>query len=152
MIKLLIVKAMIFLVVVYECDNWTIKKAEHQKLILSTCSAMENSWESLDSKEIKPVNPKVNQYLIFIRRTDAEAEAPILCHLMWRVDSLEKTLMLAKIEGRRRRGQQRVRWLDGITTQWIWVWVNSGNWWRTGKPGMGQCMGSQKDTTELLNN
>ena len=52
---------------------------------------------------------------MFIGRTDAEAEAPILWHLLQRIDSLEKTLMLGKIEGRRRRGRQRVRWLDGIT-------------------------------------
>ena len=52
---------------------------------------------------------------MFIRRTDAEAETPIFGHLMRRVDSLEKTLMLGKIEGRRRRGRQRMRWLDGIT-------------------------------------
>ena len=52
---------------------------------------------------------------MFIGRTDAEAETPILGHMMQRTDSLEKTLMLGKIEGRRRRGQQRMRWLDGIT-------------------------------------
>ena len=52
---------------------------------------------------------------MFTARTDVEAETPILCHLTQRVDSLEKTLMLGKIEGRRRRGQQRMRWLDGIT-------------------------------------
>ena len=52
---------------------------------------------------------------MFIGGTDAEAETPILCHLMRRVDSLEKTLMLGKIKGRRRRGPQRMRWLDGIT-------------------------------------
>ena len=52
---------------------------------------------------------------MFIGRTDVEAETPILCHLMRTADSLEKTLMLGKIEGRRRRGRQRIRWLDGIT-------------------------------------
>ena len=69
----------------------------------------------LDCKEIKPVNPKENQSWIFIGRTDAEAEAPILGHLMRRADSLEKTLMLGKIKSKRRRRQQRMRWLDGIT-------------------------------------
>ena len=65
-----------------------------------------------DSREIRTVHPKGNQSCIFIGRTDAEAEAPIL----WRrADSLEKTPMLGKTEGRRRRGQQRMRWLDGIT-------------------------------------
>ena len=70
----------------------------------------------LDFKEIKPVNPKGNQSWIFIGRTDAEAGTPILFdHLMRRTDSVEKTLMLGKIEGRRRRGWQRMRWLNGIT-------------------------------------
>ena len=67
----------------------------------------------LDCKEIKPVNPKGNQSGLFVGRADAEA--PILWPLMQRSDSLEKTLMLGKIEGRRSRGRQRMRWLDGIT-------------------------------------
>ena len=67
----------------------------------------------LDCKEIKPVNLKGNQSWIFIGRINAEA--PIFGHLMQRADSLEKTLILEKIESRRRRGQQRQRWLDGIT-------------------------------------
>ena len=65
----------------------------------------------MDCKEIQPVHPKVNQSWVFIGRTDVEAETPIL----WPPDSFEKTLMLGKIEGRRSRGQQRMRWLDGIT-------------------------------------
>ena len=72
----------------------------------------------LDCKEVKPVHPKGNQSQIFIRRTDAEAEAPIL----WPPDmksqlvgKKKKTLILGKIEGKGRRGQQRMRWLDGIT-------------------------------------
>ena len=71
----------------------------------------------LDSKKIQPVHPKGNRSWIFIGRTDAEAQyfGQYFGHLMRRTDSLEKTLMLGKIEGRRRRGQQRMRWLDGIT-------------------------------------
>ena len=69
----------------------------------------------MDSKEIKPVNPKGNQSSIFIGRTDVEAEIQSFGHLMRSTDLLEKTLMLVKIEGGRRRGQQRLRWLDGIT-------------------------------------
>ena len=68
---------------------------------------------SLDSK-IKPVTPKGNQSWILIGRTEAEAEAQYFGHLMWRADSLKKTLRLEKIEGRRRREWQRMRWLDGI--------------------------------------
>jgi len=78
---------------------------------------LEKTFESpLDCKEIKPVNPKGNQSWIFIGRTDVEAEAPTYFgHLMQRADSLEKALMLGKIEGRRIRGWQRIRQLDGIT-------------------------------------
>ena len=76
---------------------------------------LEETLESpLDSKEIKPVDPKGNQPWISIGRTVAEVEAPVLCYLMWRADSLEKTLMMVKIEGGRRRGWQRIRWLDSI--------------------------------------
>ena len=63
---------------------------------------------------------------------------------MLRADSFEHILMQGKIEGRRRRGRQRMRWLDGITTQWIWVWVNSGSWWWRGRPGVLRFMGSQR--------
>ena len=63
--------------------------------------------------------------------------------LMWRTDLLEKILMLGKIEGRRRRGQQRMRWWMASLTWWTWVWINSGSWWCTGNPGL-QSMGSQR--------
>ena len=77
---------------------------------------LEKTLESpLYCKEIQPVHPKENQSWLFIGRTDVEAETPILWPPMWRASSLEKTLMLGKIEGGRRRGQQRMRWLDGIT-------------------------------------
>ena len=69
----------------------------------------------LDCREIKPVSSKGNQSWIFFGRTDAEAEAPVLWQPDRTTDSLEKTLMLGKIEGRRKRAQQRMRWLDGIT-------------------------------------
>ena len=69
----------------------------------------------LDCKEIQPVHSKGDQSWVFFGRNDAEAETLVLGHFMLRVDSLEKTLMLGGIGGRRRRGQQRMRWLDGIT-------------------------------------
>ena len=76
---------------------------------------LEKTLESpLDCKEIQPVHPKGDQSWVITGRTDAKAETPILGHLMQRVDSLEKTLMLGGIGGKRRRGQQRTRWLDGI--------------------------------------
>ena len=71
---------------------------------------------------------------------------------MRRADSFEKTLMLGKIEGRRRRGRQRMRWLDGITDSMDMVWVDSGSWWWTGRPGVLQLWGRKElDTTERLN-
>ena len=93
--------------------------AKNTRLWKQPCNAFELwCWRRLESpldcKEIKPVNPKANQSWIFIGRTDAEAETPILWPTMWRTDSLENTLMLGKIEGWRRRGRQRMRWLDGI--------------------------------------
>ena len=76
---------------------------------------LEKTPESpLDCKEIQPVHPK-DQSWVFIGRTDVEAETPNFGHLMRRADSYEKTLLLGKIEGGRRGGRQRIRWLDGIT-------------------------------------
>ena len=105
-----------FPVVMYGCKSWTIKKAECWRI-----DAFELwCWKRLlrvpwTAGEIKPVNSKVNQPWIFTGRTEAEAEAPIL----WPPDVkswlIEKTLMLGKIEGGRRRGPQRMRWFDGIT-------------------------------------
>ena len=66
------------------------------------------------ARRFKPVSPKGNQPWIFTGRTDAEAETPILGHLIQRTNSVEKTLMLGKVEDRRRRGRQRMKWLDGI--------------------------------------
>ena len=112
-----IVKAMVFPVIMYGCYSWTVKKGWAPKNWCLGTVLLEKTLQSpLDSKEIKTVNLKGNQPWIFIGRTDEEAEAPILFdHLMQRADSLVKTLMLGKIEGRRRSGCQRMRWLDSIT-------------------------------------
>ena len=91
-------------------ESWTIKKAECQRI-----DALKTLESPLDCKEIQPVHPKGNQSRIFIGRTDAEAETPIL----WPPDvknyPLEKTLMLGKTESRKRRGWQRIKWLAVIT-------------------------------------
>ena len=113
--KVCTVKAMVLPVVMYSCEldhkeGWVPENWCFQIVVLE-----ETRESPLGCKEIKPVNPKGNQPWIFIGRTDAEAEAPI----HWPPDlkswTLEKTLILGKIEGRRRREQQRMRWLDGIT-------------------------------------
>ena len=89
---------------------------------------LEKTLESaLDCKEIQPVHPKGDQCWMFIGRTDIEAELQYFGHLMRRDDSFEKIQMLGKIEGRRRRGQQRMRWLDGITDSTEMNLVNSGS-------------------------
>ena len=91
------------------------RRLSAKELMLLTVVLEQTPESSLDSKEIKPINPKRSQPIIFIGRTDTEAEAPIVWPPDTRADSLEKTLMLGKIEGRKRRGQQRMRWLNGIT-------------------------------------
>ena len=108
-------------------------------------TVLEKTLESpLDSREIQPVHPKGNQSWIFIGRTDAEAETPILWPPVWRTDSFEKTLMLRRIESGRRRWRQRMRWLAASPTQWMWVCVNSRSWWWTGKPRVLRLMGLQR--------
>ena len=98
----------------------------------------------LDCKEIQPVHPKGDQPWVFIGRTDVETETPIL----WPPDVkdwlIEKDLRVGKIEGGRRSGRQRMRWLNGITNSMAWVWTSSGSLWWTGKPGMLQSMGLQR--------
>ena len=109
-----IVKAIVFPIVMYGCESWTIRRLRTKELMLLNCGAGEHSWESLNSNEIKPVNPKGAQSWVFIGRTGVKLKLQYFGHLMWRGDSFEKTLMLGKIEGRR-RGWQRMRWLEGIT-------------------------------------
>ena len=125
--------------------KWTIRKTEHWRIDAFKLVVLEKTLKSpLDSKEIRAVHPKGNQSWIFVARTDAEAETPILGHLMWRTNSLEKTLMLGGTGGRR-EGDDRVwdGWMASLTRR-TWVWVNSGSWWWTGKPDVLRFMGSQR--------
>ena len=111
--KVRLVKAMVFPVVMYGCESWTVKKAEHRRV-----NAFELwCWRRL--LRVPWTARRSNQYILKEISPGISLEGMMLKlqyfgHLMRRVDSLEKTLMLGKIEGRRRRGQQRMRWLDGI--------------------------------------
>ena len=91
------------------------RKLSAEELMLLNCGVGEDSWESFGLQGDPTVHPKGGQSWVFIGRTDVEAETPILWPPHAKVDSLEKTLMLGGIGGRRRRGWQRTRWLDGIT-------------------------------------
>ena len=97
------VKAMVFPVVMYGCESWTIKKAERRRINAFELWCWRTLESPLDCKEIQPVHPKGDQSWVFIGRTDAEAKLQYLSHLMRRVDSLEKTLMLGGIGGKRKR-------------------------------------------------
>ena len=112
--KVHLVKARVFPVVMYRCESWTIKKAEHQRV--DATMVLETSLENpLDGKEIHPVNPKESQPRFSLEGLMLKLNLCYLGHLMGRANSLEKTLMLEEIEGRRRSGWHRMKWLDGIT-------------------------------------
>ena len=147
-----IVKAMVFPVIMYGCESLDHKEGWELKNWCFQTVVLEKTLESpLDSKEIKPVNPKGNQPWIFIGRTDDEAETPIF----WPPDLKSRLISKDPAHWQRpwcwerlkvgREGDDR-GW-DGwmaSPTQWTWVWVGSRSWWRTGKPGVLQSMGLQR--------
>ena len=120
--KVHLVKAMVFPVVMYGCESWTVKKAEHRKI-----DALE-LWYWRRLLKVPWTARRSNQSILkeisleyLLEGLMLKLKLQYFHHLMRRADSLEKTLMLVKIEGRRRRGQQRMRWLDGITD-----WMDMG--------------------------
>ena len=144
--KVHLVKAMVFPVGIYICESWTIKKAEHQRTgvfeLWCWRRLLRVPWTAKRSNQsiLNEISPGCS-----LERMMLKPKLQFFGHLMRRVDSLEKTLMLRGIGGRRRRGRQRMRWLDSIRrwdgwvaspTQWTRVWVNSGSWWWTGRPGV----------------
>ena len=114
--KVCLVKAMVFPVVMYGCESWTVKKAEHQRIdafeLWCWRRLLRVPWTARrpNQSNLKEISPGC-----YLEGLVLKLKFQYFGHLMWRVDSLEKTLMLGGIWGRRRRGQQRMRWLDGIT-------------------------------------
>ena len=132
------------LFMVYE-ESWTIKKTEHWRIDVFELWCWRRlliaPWAARRSNQsiLKEINPEYSLWELMLK-----LKLQYFGHLMWRADSFDKTLMLGKIEGRRRRERERMRWLDGITDSMDIVWVNSGSWWWTGRPCLLQSMGSQR--------
>ena len=111
-----LVKAMVFPVVMYECESWTIKKAEHQRIdafeLWCWRRLLRVPWPARRSNQsiLKKISPECSLEGLMLK-----LKRQYFGHLMQRADSLEKTLILGKMEGRRSRRRQRIRWLDGIT-------------------------------------
>ena len=139
--KVRLVKAMVFLVVMYV---W--RKLSAEELMLLNCGVGEDSWEPLDCKEIRPVHPKGNQSWVFTGRTDVEAETPVL----WPPDAKSWSFQMKRPwcwERLKAGGEEDDRGWDSwmaSPTQWTRVWVDSGSWWWTGRPGVLWFMGSQR--------
>ena len=143
--KFHIVRAIVYPVVMYGCESWTIKKVECWRIdafeLWCWRRLLRVPWmaKRFNQSILKEISPEYSLEALMLK-----LKLQYFGHLMWRTDSLKKTLLLGKIEGGRRRGWQRMGWLDGITTWWTWVWVNSGSWWGTGKPDVLRSMGSQR--------
>ena len=128
-IKVCLVKAMVFPVVMYGCESWTKNKAECQRIDAFKMQCWRRllrvPWTARRSNQSiqREISPGCSLEGLMLK-----LKLQYFGHLMQTADSLEKTLMLGGIEGRRRRGRQRMRWVDGITNLMDMVWANSRNW------------------------
>ena len=130
--------------VMYGCGSWTVKKADHRRIdAFELCCwrrLLRVPWTARRSNQsiLKEISPGCSLEGLMLK-----LKLQYFGHHMQRADSLEKSLMLGGIGGRR-RGQQRMRWLDGITDLMDMIWVNSRSWWWTGMPGVLRFMASQR--------
>ena len=129
----------------YGCESWTVKKAECRRIdafeLWCWRRLLRVPWTAKTSNQsiLKEIS---SEYSLEVQMLKLKLQS--FGHLMWRIDSLEKTLMLGKIEGRRRRGQQRWDGWMASLNWWTWVWASSVSWWWTRKTGLLQSKGSQR--------